>query len=626
MSGLLNVGASALTAAYTQMRTAGHNISNVNTPGYSRQEAQLGTATSTFGGGGFIGRGVEVQTIQRRYDQFLTAEVAAGVALSSADAARAGQLSRLDSVFADSETGIGASMDDLTAALADAVNRPFDPSARTVVVSRATTLAERFTSARNRLEELRNQADLRLRESVNTLNGSLKQLAGVNEQIARYAASDQPPNDLFDRRDALVEGINKQMKATAFINPDGSASLFSGSGQALVIGGSVASFSLGADPLDSRKLAVTLNTSGMAIPIDGELLGGGELSGLLRFRDEDLAAAQGRLGQLAAAVSFAYNEQQSLGRDATGAVGAAMFQTGAPTVGGASTNTGNAVFAATVTDGAQLGAGDYELKYDGTNWSATRLSDGQALPLAGFPASVDGLQISLSSGAASAGDRFLLRSASEFTNGFSMVLPSASRLATGMAATPQRGATNAGDTSVAGFRVDSNDPNLTAPVSIQFTSATTFNVTGTGTGNPTGVAYTPGMTLSYNGWEMTLRGTPVASDSFTVAATQNPAADNRNARALVGIADQLAVGGQRPADAYGDLVADIGTRTQSAKSSQALSARTLADSQQSRSEVSGVNLDEEAARLLQYQQAYQAAAKVIATAQSIFDTLLRVAG
>ena len=126
--------------------------------------------------------------------------------------------------------------------------------------------------------------------------------------------------------------------------------------------------------------------------------------------------------------------------------------------------------------------------------------------------------------------------------------------------------------------------------------------------------------------EPALRGTPVASDSFTVAATQNPAADNRNARALVGIADRLAVGGQRPADAYGDLVADIGTRTQSAKSSQALSARTLADSQQSRSEVSGVNLDEEAARLLQYQQAYQAAAKVIATAQSIFDTLLRVAG
>ena len=138
MAGLLNLGASALMAAYTQMRTTGHNIANVNTPGYSRQEVELATTGSTFSGSGFVGRGVSVETISRRYDQLVTGEVAAGIALSAADSVRVAQLGRLERVFSDTENGIGTAMDDLSSALADVVNRPFDTSARTVVVSRAS--------------------------------------------------------------------------------------------------------------------------------------------------------------------------------------------------------------------------------------------------------------------------------------------------------------------------------------------------------------------------------------------------------------------------------------------------------------------------------------------------------
>ena len=626
MSDLLNVGASALRAAYSQMRTTGHNISNVNTPGYSRQEVQLATAEGTFSGGGFVGRGVTVETVVRHYDAHLTAEVASGLAMSGADTVRAAQLERLDRVFADTENGIGAGLDDLTSAMADVVNRPSDPSARTVAANRANLLAERFSGIRDRLEDMHTQVDLRMGEGVNKVNESLKQLAAVNEQIAKSSGSGQPSNDLLDRRDVLVEEVNKQMKATAYVNYDNTVSLFSASGQALVVGKSIANFSLSADALDPRKLTVSLNTSGRSIPMESDSLGGGELAGLIRFRDDDLAAASGRLGQLAAAVGAAYNAQQALGRDATGAVGAPMFDIGDPRAFGSTLNTGNAVLGATLVDGTQVSSGDYEINYDGTNWSATRSSDDSVVPIAGFPATIDGIQISLTSGAAVAGDKFLVRAASEFANDFSMVLPSPSRLATGLAAAPQLGATNTGDAGVSAFQVASNDANLTAPVSIQFTSPTTFNVTGTGTGNPTGVAYTPGMTLNYNGWQMTLKGTPATNDTISVSATQNPAVDNRNARAMVGIADRLLIGGQRAVDAYGDLTADVGIRTQSAQSSLALSSRTLEDAQAARSEVSGVNLDEEAARLLQYQQAYQAAAKLIATAQTVFDTLLQAAG
>jgi flagellar hook-associated protein 1 FlgK len=624
MSGLLNVGSTALMAAYTQMRTAGHNIANVNTPGFSRQDVVLGTLPGSFGGAGFVGRGVGVDTVQRRYDQFLTAEVAANASLAAADQARVDQLGRLDRLFADTDNGIGAAMDDLTAAMADVVNRPFDASARTVVMNRAGTLAERFSSARSSLDELGAQVDLRLRDGVNRTNDALSLLAKVNDQIAKVASGGQPPNDLLDQRDQLVETVNKQIKATAYLNPDGTLRLFSASGQTLVADNTAAQLSLAADPLDPRKSQLSLKTLASDIAIDTPSLGGGELAGLLRFRDSDLEAAQGRLGQLAAAIAQAYNEQQSLGRDGTGAVGAALFETGEPAVNASTLNAGTAVFQAVVTDATQVSTSDYELNFDGTNWSSTRLTDGQVLPIAGFPATIDGLQLDITSGSASAGDRFLVRSASEFTNGFSMVLPSASRLATGMAVTPQRGTANTGDVAVSGFRVTSNDPNLTEAVSIQFTSATTFDVIGNGTGDPVGVTYTPGAAISFNGWEMTLKGTPAIGDTVSIAATQNPAADNRNARQMVGIADRLIVGGERPADAFGNLVADVGTRTQSAQVSLALSNRTLGDAQASRSAVSGVNLDEEAARLLQFQQAYQAAAKVIATAQAVFDTLLQV--
>jgi flagellar hook-associated protein 1 FlgK len=625
MSDLLNVGASALRAAFSQMRTTGHNIANVNTPGYSRQEVQLATAEGTFSGGGFVGRGVVVETVVRRYDAHLTSEVASGLAMSSADKVRTAQLERLDRMFADTENGIGAGLDDLTSAMADVVNRPSDPSARTVAANRANMLAERFNAVHDRLEDVRGQVDLRMGEGVNKVNESLKQLAAVNEQIAKTNGSGQPSNDLLDRRDVLVEQVNKQMKATAYVNYDNTVSLFSASGQALVVGKSIANFSLSTDSLDPRKLTVSLNTSGRSIPMESDSLGGGELAGLIRFRDEDLTAVAGRLGQLAATVGTAYNAQQALGRDATGTAGAPMFSMGSPRAFGSSLNTGNAVMAAAVVDGTQVSAGDYEFNYDGTNWSATRASDKSVVPVAGFPVTIDGVQVSLSSGTAAAGDKFLVRAASEFANDFSMVLASPSRLATGLAAAPQLGATNAGDAGVSSFQVTANDPNLTAPVSIQFTSPTTFDVVGTGTGNPTGLTYTPGMTLNYNGWQMTLKGTPAASDTISVGATQNPAVDNRNARAMVGIADRLLVGGQRAVDAYGDLTADIGIRTQSAQSSMALSSRTLEDAEAARSEISGVNLDEEAARLLQYQQAYQAAAKLIATAQTVFDTLLQAA-
>ncbi len=190
--------------------------------------------------------------------------------------------------------------------------------------------------------------------------------------------------------------------------------------------------------------------------------------------------------------------------------------------------------------------------------------------------------------------------------------------------TTTQGATNAGDVSVRNFAVNANDTNLTAPVTITFDGAGNFSVNGTGTGNPTGVPYTAGMTIAYNGWSMELRGAPAAGDTIQIVPTPDPAVDNRNARALLELADKPLVDGYSYNSAFSQLLSDVGVRTQAAQASASLSEQVLADARSARAEVSGVNLDEEAARLLQYQQAYQAAAKLMATAQSMFDTVMQM--
>jgi flagellar hook-associated protein 1 FlgK len=625
MSGVFGVGVSAMLAAYTQMRTTSHNIANVNTPGYSRQETELATAGASQSGAGYVGRGVSVETVVRRYDQHLAAEVAGSKATAAADAARAAEMSRLESLFADADNGLGRTIDDLQAALADLANRPGDPATRTAVLTRSRTLVERFSAAGTAMDSLREQANQRLRDGAAQVNESLTQIASLNDQIARRAILGQPPNDLFDRRDHLVESVNDQLRTTAFVNPDGTVNLYTPTGQSLVIGSQSSKLLVVADSLDPRKVALEVGAKAPGVPLDQSAIVGGAIAGVLRFRDDDLEAAQARVGQLAAGIADAFNERQALGRDASGAVGAAMFAIGAPAVSSAVQNGSSARLSAAIVDGTAMAATDYELRYDGSRWLATGVVDGLTRDLGtSLPATLDGLQISVTSGTAVAGDRFLVRGASASLRGLQMTLAGTQALATGLAAMPQRGAANTGDARVSAFSVTANDANLQQPVSITFTSPTTFNVSGTGTGNPTGVTYTPGMTLNYNGWSMTLAGAAAIGDTFTVAATTQPAMDNRNARRMLDVLDQGIVGGRKPVDACGDLVAEVGIRAQSAGSADEASKRALAQSESLRAEVSGVNLDEEAARLMQYQQAYQAAAKVLATARDVFDTLLQI--
>ena len=619
--GILSTGNSAMLAAYTQLQVTSHNIANANTPGYTRQEAQLASAGANFTGSGYIGRGVELTAVKRNYNEYLTREVRQTQAQASGDSVRATEMSRIDRLFANSNQGLGAAIDDLAVAWGDVVSRPFDNSARSTVLARAQTLSQRVAGIDQQLEQSSQDVNARLLQSARAINPTLEKLAKLNDQLAAVGANQQSPNDLLDARDQMVAQINKTVRATAYENPDGTINLFSQGGDVLVLGNQAAKFGVQTDPLTGSP-GITLSINGTTTIQTTASLGGGELSGLMQFRDDDLAQVRARLGQMVGSLASAINDIQTTGTDANGNTASPLFASGSPQVRSSAINAGNASFGVSVTDGKALAPSDYEITFSGGVYSVKRLTDGLTTNYAALPAQFDGLNVTHISGSPANGDRFLLKAGSAFTSGFKSLLTQPSQLAAGMAMTAVPSSTNGGDVAASAFSVQSTGANLTAPVTLTFTSSSSFDVAGTGTGNPSGQAYGAGTTLSFNGWTATLNGTPKAGDVITISPVAQPSADNRNAQRMLAAFNQSNSNGTSFTGSYADLVGDVGIKARSANDSKTLSSGLLLNAQAAQSEASGVNLDEEAAKLIQFQQAYQAAAKLISTGQQMFESLM----
>ncbi len=622
MAGLIGIGQSALSAAYAQLQTTGHNIANVNTPGYVRQEAMLESAGGHYTGGGYIGRGVNVTDVARRYDQFIAREVTTTTALATGDAARSRALDQLDRLLADTDTGLGVAIDDLRSSIADLVNRPDDASTREVVIRRAAAMAEQFRDTAGQLQRLGADTDLRIGETVEQVNSKLEAIANLNRQIAATQGSGKQPSDMLDQRDKLIDEVAGSIQVTRMTQADGSVSLFSAAGHALVLGRSTSKLTTQPDPLDPARQQVAFQVSGTVIAADAATLGTGTLAGLLRFRDQDLASAQAKVGQLAAAVAGAYNGQQALGLDQQGRPGAALFGANGVQAVPAGNNKGNIALNVAIADPSKLRATDYRLSFDGSSYQLESLADGSVSTLAGLPATVDGLEITVGSGSMTIGDRVTIKGASQFAAQMKLALADGRGLATGVPASVEIGGANQGSVALDSFAQVSADPNAAQAVTLNFTSATTFDVSGTGTGNPTGLTYTPGEPISFNGWTLALRGTPAAGDAVALTPTANAGVDNRNARAMAAMGERPLVDGASFTSAFASLLADVGSRTLQGQAAAQSSNALLSNAKASFAAESGVNLDEEAARLIQYQQAYQAAAKVVATANSMFDTIM----
>jgi len=643
---IYGIGLSGLAAAQAGLSTAGHNIANVNTPGFNRQEVLLQNRMALFTGAGYLGQGVDVAAVRRVYSDFLVVQLRQTQADASHIDAYHTQLAQLDNMLGDPANGLSPALADFFDSVNGVAAHPADIPSRQAMLSSSNALVSRFHQLADELDGMRTAANTRIAGTVTSINGLAGQIADANRRIADATAGGGAaviPNDLLDHRDSLVQQLNELTSARVVAQKDGSYNVFLANGQALVVGQIPYTLTAASDPADPQNLRVGLATGGAVVGFQSSDLEGGALGGVLAYRDTLLADAQNQLGRIAVVLAQAFNEQHALGVSLTGQQGADYFRVPTASVQNALGNTGNATLAVGVASANGLTASDYQMQFDGTNYTLTRLSDSVQRVFASLPQIVDGLTFGLATGSPAAGDSFFIQPTRFAARDIAVAISNPAGIA---AAAPIRtGASvgNAGSATISAGSIDASylATPLAAPVTITYASGTaslsgfppaqpvSVTVGGTTTVYPAGasVPYADGATIAFGGVKLTLSGAPADGDTFTVGPNTGGVGDNRNAQLLGGIADRNLIGNASMtiAGAYGKLTTYVGTAANAAGAENDAQAHLLTQAQQAQQSVSGVNLDEEAANLQRFQQAYQAAGRVIAIANTMFDTILNIA-
>ena len=621
MSNLLATGSSALIAFQRALSTVGHNVANINTPGYSRQRVEFEARDATYFGYGYQGNGVQIVDVRRMADSLATSRLLD----SGGELARLQQLStlssRLDQLFSEKATGISAPW----SSFFDSVNALSSNAAgsadRESVLAQANALVTRFRQIDQHLDGLDTEVNAGLTAATGEVNRLAKEIAQLNGQIG---GSSSPSGDLLDRRDQLISELVAFTGGNAATQDGGLVNVFSAGGQPLVVGATASTLVTVPDPYRPERLQVALETNGQRVTLDKRALGG-QIGGLVEFRTTVLDPAMAELGRIATSLAQTFNEGHRAGMDQYGQMGADFFTLPAPRLSSNANNTGNASLTTSVGNVAGLNAQNVLLRFDGAAWVATHPDTGASIPMTGTgtaadPLVVNGIEVVLASGTPAANDRFLLQPTAGAAGNLSVAITDPGRIA---AATPVKATTdlaNTGSGKLSGLKVtDAANAALLAPADIEFIDATQYTINGTGP-----FAYTPGQTIAYNGWSVVLDGAPAAGDTFSVGPTGANSSDNGNAKLLSNLDDARVLNGGTLTlnGAIGGLTTQVGSAARQADYSAQAQQVIHDQAQAARDAVSGVNLDEEAADLMRLQQAYQAASQIIATADTLFQSLL----
>jgi flagellar hook-associated protein 1 len=543
MAGLLGTALSGLMASQSALNTTSNNIANANTVGYSRQSVELSANPALFTGGGYVGQGVSVATVSRSYNQFITNQLTSSTSAYAQSNTLSSLASGVDNLIAGQSTGLSPVLTAFSNAVTGVANDPTSIPARQAMLSAAGSVTQQLNTLSTQFGNMRTQANNQMQTSVDNINSYASGIANLNSQIVAAtngAPAGQSPNDLLDQRDALVAKIAEQVSVSTIPQKDGSISVFIGKGQSLVSGTSVSTLSLAGSSADLSHKNILLGGQDITSQITG-----GELSGALGFRDKILDPAQQQLGLVAVGFAEQVNTAQTAGYDLNGNAGTALFSTGTPAVIPNAANTGTISATYNPSTLGQLTASDYQLSYDGANFSLKRLSDNTVTTYPGPPpTTITGPGFDISTGATvAANDSFLIRPAFNAAQNIS--------------------------TSI-------TDPSLIAAAG-----------TSGGPGSPNTGDNTAALNMANLGSQPVLSGGK---------ATFN--------------------------DAYNQLVSNVGSLTQAATTNSSALQAAVNQATAAQQSLSGVNLDEEAANMVNYQQSYQAAAKAIAIASTLFDSLI----
>ena len=621
MSGILSTGTSALLAFQRALGTVGHNVANAATPGYSRQRVELSARPGQGNSATYIGQGVDVGRLRRLADGLVFARQID----SSSELGRLEQVSslstRVDALLSGESTSLSQPWSAFFGAAKGVVSDPTSPVARSQLITSGQQLATRWRSLDSQLATVEKDTDQKLVTSVADANRLATEIASLNRDIAASGSNASP--DLLDARALRIDQLSKIVGAETVEQDDGSLNVFTTGGQALVLGGRAMQLTTVADSYRPDRLQIALEGGNGPMRLPATAVGG-EIAGLLEFRGRVLDPARAELGRAATAFAMSFNEAQRAGVDYNGAAGSDFFSIAPPRVDSHASNTGTASITASVSDVAALTGQDFTLRFDAGTWTATRADTGEPIALTGAGTVADPLRIGglslVVGGAAANGDRFAVSPTAGASSSLKVVLQDPNGIA---AASPLQGAAdnaNLGSARVGSTRItDAAAFAGFAGATIDFIDADNYTIDGAGP-----YAYTPGTPIAGNGWSVTLQGAPAAGDSFALSRTPPRSADNGNARDFANLDSKTVLDGGTTSLTNGlsQLTARVGSAARHAdlslEAQQAIQSQVEAE----RESVSGVNLDEEAADMLRFQQAYQAAAQVIATADNVFQSLL----
>lgn len=639
---IFNIGVSGLNAAQWGLTVTGQNISNAATPGYSLEKVSYQEASGQYTNSGYLGNGVQSVSVTRSYSQYLSTQLNNTQSASSSANTYYSLISQLNNLVGDPTKGIAAGISGFFTGMQSVANAASSTSARQTLVSSAQTLADQINAAGSQYDQLRQSVNTQLTAAVTQINSYSQQIADLNKQINAASAQGQPPNQLLDQRDLAVQNLSS-MVGVQVVQSDGNYNVFIGNGQPLVVGAKQYGLQAVTSASDPSELAIAFKSSDGSTQTPSQIsyinesaLSGGTVGGLLDFRSQTLDPAQAQLGAIATTFATQLNQQNALGLDLNGNAGGALFSTGSPTIYANARNTGNATLGVSFTDPTKPTTGDYTLSFDGSKYTLSDRKSGAALDSFNAPATsgtLNGLDISVS-GTMKAGDSFTIQPTRSSLDGFRLSNSSPAAIAAASPVVTSAATSNGGTASissatvVAGYTAsaislsyDSTKGGFTSNVDVTLADSSVITA-----GQTIPYDSSKGLTVTSNGVTATITGAPSDKDAFNLAPNKGGTSDGSNALAMSNLVTTKSMNGGTDTltGAYATYVNQIGNDTNQMKSSSTSQTALLNQVTAAQQSVSGVNLNEEAANLMQYQQLYQANSKVIQTASSLFQTLLGI--
>ena len=660
---LYQTGVSGLLSAQQQLATTGNNIANVNTEGYTRQRTEQGAAVGNYNGGNFVGSGTYVQDITRLYDQFSYKEQLLNKSnLGNADSISL-DLNQLNEIMSFSSEAIDGSIQRFYQAVNSIADNPNDIGLRNIALSQANVLAQDFNSISNNLDQLEKSTNGEIEEMANKISQISLDLAKINEQILQNKDISQTgqPNDLLDKRDQLVNELGEYTSVSTIEDTHGVMTVMIGNGATLVAGITPLTVSVEAGISDPLQTRLQLNSRNGKVALDASKLGGA-IAAKIEYRDEHITQARSELNRLAMAVSQTLNQSQAQGLDLNEEQGLDIFTDINSTllqtsrVLSSSKNSGSVEAGINITDVSLVPTNEFSVKYDGSDYIMTNTRDGSTTTLVettpGVYPTEFGFEFIVNSGTPNANDSFTLRPTENSAALMKVTLNDPKGIAASSAIEVQADDNNVSNGSVSIVNVtdpevarsftDTVNADLTVDVYESAPGVFDYRVFNAATPPPAATiasgSFAAGSTAVVDmppspataAFQIEIAGLPVgqgalAREKFTISDAFG-SGNASNATLMAATQEEQILGGgkQTFSQALATATAQVGSSASSAElvadTAQALFTQAYNRNQSN----SGVNLDEEAANLLKYQQAYQASSQIISVANTIFDTLLAV--